>query len=196
MNQQGILLSSPTHIRKQISKQRRFLSAKDRQLAAFLASRHLGKLHQLLPKQAKIGLYLDAFGEMPTLPLLKFCEKYQYRAFAPITKPNQPLSFTPMFYNPQKNPLKKHRLGMKEPIAKHSLDACHMDAIICPLIAVDSTGLRLGMGGGYYDRTLVNLHRTLKIAWCYDFQVVAHLPKQPWDQAVDLIMTDKRLIRP
>lgn len=184
-----------TQIRQKMLKQRRQLTQKQRYQAAFLASLHLHKLHSLLPKHAKIGLYLDAFGEIPTTPLFHFCQQYQHFPYLPITRPDQALRFAPIHPNLQKNPFKQHHLGMKEPTSPLKLIANQMDAIVCPLVAVDTQGIRMGMGGGYYDRTFVQAPNTLKVAWCYDWQLLKNLPKQPWDQAVDLIITDQKIVR-
>lgn len=59
-----------------------------------------------------------------------------------------------MFLPLAKTPLKRHKLGMKEPFARYGISADNMNMIICPLVAVDKCGNRLGMGGGFYDRTL------------------------------------------
>ncbi|WP_114800187.1 5-formyltetrahydrofolate cyclo-ligase [Moraxella canis] len=186
---------SPMDLRKRMRTQRRSLSQAKRYQSAFLAARFLYQLIPLLPKNANIGVYLDGFGELPTFAIAKFCQKLGYQAYLPITTPNKPLKFAPIMGSISKTPLKKHRLGMYEPVSRLTLSANHMDAIICPLVAVDLEGVRLGMGGGYYDRTFAKTKNCLKIAWCYEFQVVDQLPKQPWDMSVDLIITDQRLIR-
>lgn len=183
-------------IRQRMRRRRRMLHQRSRRYAAFCAARFLNKLVSLLPKNARIGLYLDSFGEMPTQPIFKFCHRYGYQTFLPITYANQPLKFAPVIHQKTKIPFKKHPLGMYEPIACSVINASQLDAIICPLVAVDRSGVRLGMGGGYYDRTLSQIKtRCLIIAWCYDFQVVNSLPKQVWDMPVDIIITDRRLIR-
>ena len=52
--------------------------------------------------------------------------------------------------------------------------------IICPIVAVDKNGNRMGMGGGFHDTTLAKSYQSgakkpLKVGWCYDFQVVEQL---------------------
>lgn len=176
-------------------KQRRQLSSQQRHRAAFLASRFLPKLHDLLPKNANIGLYLDDFGELPTDVLMKFCQQYGHQAYLPITKAGQPLTFAPLTKTLAQTPTKRHQLGMLEPTTKPIITARRLDAIICPLVAVDKQGVRLGMGGGFYDRTLSVRPKPLAIGWCYDFQIIDQLPKQAWDETMDIIISDCRFIR-
>lgn len=180
--------------RKTLRKQRRNLTPRQRQHSATLASLHLIKLAKLLPKHAKIGVYLDDFGELPTGAIIKFCQKHDFTPYLPITHPNKPLMFAPIFYQIGKTPLKNHSLGMKEPFPKNTVHAHRLDCIICPLVAVDKSGNRLGMGGGFYDRTFAKFHG-LKVGWCYDFQVVESLAVNDWDQGVDLVITDQRVMR-
>lgn len=185
----------PNITRKSFTKQRRALSVRQRQQAAFLASRFLSQLAKQLPPNAKVAFYLDDFGELPTDVIARFCARLGLQAYLPITRPNQALSFAPVHLPLSKNAFKRHPLGMLEPITRTRLPATQMDAIICPLVAVDRQGVRLGMGGGYYDRTFAKCPHTLKVAWCYEFQLVNKLPRQPWDQSADIIITDHRLIR-
>lgn len=181
-------------LRKSLRKKRYSLSPKQRKHHANTASRHLVKLHALLPKNAKIALYLDDFGELPTDPIIQFCQRYGYHPYLPITVKNQALTFAPCFYDLKKTPLKKHALGMKEPFAKHAITADKLDCIICPLVAVDKHGNRLGMGGGFYDRTFEHF-RGLKVGWCYHFQIVDILTVHKWDKKVNMVISDKGLLR-
>lgn len=162
---------------------------------ASAASLHLPKLLCLLPKQAKIGLYLDDFGELPTLPIIHFCQKYGFTPYLPITKPHKPLSFAPIFTNLKKTPLRQHALGMKEPFAKQTLHANQLDMIICPLVAVDAQGNRMGMGGGFYDRTFAQAPQVIKVGWCYDFQIVDKLTVNPWDKKIDIAISNQGMLR-
>lgn len=183
-----------TTLRQAIKKQRKALTPRQRQRSALLASLHLPKLLPHLLKNAKIGLYLDGFGELPTAPILKFCQRYGFTPYLPITVKDKPLAFAPCFYELTKTPLKRHRLGMKEPFAKMSITANELDCIICPLVAMDRQGNRLGMGGGFYDRTFATF-RGLKVGWCYDFQIVERLAVNDWDKGVDIIISDGGVIR-
>lgn len=182
------------HLRKTIRQQRKNLTTKQRKNFAFLANLHLPKLAKILPKNAKIGLYLDNFGELPTGVIVKFCQKHGFMPYLPITKKETALTFSPVFYDLKKIPLKRHALGMKEPFAKNTVLASQLDCIICPLVAVDQLGNRLGMGGGFYDRTFATF-RGLKVGWCYDFQMVERLVVNDWDLGVDMVVTNKGIIR-
>ena len=181
-------------LRQQIRRQRRNLTTKQRQLAALSASLYLPKLLPHLPKSAKIGLYLDDFGELPTALILVFCQKHGFTPFLPITVQGKPLRFAPVVIPLAKTPLKRHRLGMKEPFAKYGISADKLDMIICPLVVVDRQGNRLGMGGGFYDRTSTHF-QGLIVGWCYDFQVIDNLTVTEWDKSVDMAITDKGVLR-
>lgn len=67
-----------------------------------------------------------------------------------------------------------------------------IDIMIVPAIAYNDEGLRLGQGGGYYDRYLNQAEAKGKIPYtigvCYDFQIYSALPVEPHDRAVDCIM--------
>jgi 5-formyltetrahydrofolate cyclo-ligase len=71
------------------------------------------------------------------------------------------------------------------------------DLILVPLVGATLGGLRLGQGGGYYDRTLARLRVAgpviaLGLAW--DVQIIAALPADPWDERLDWIATPTRLV--
>lgn len=181
-------------LRNAIKKQRKSLTHQQRQHMALLASLSLSKLLPHLPKKAKIGFYLDDFGELPTAPILAFCQKHGFMPYLPITVKNKALTFAPCFYELSKTPLKKHSLGMKEPFAKNIITADQLDCIICPLVAVDKHGNRLGMGGGFYDRTFAHF-TGLKVGWCYHFQIVETLVVNDWDKKVDMVVSDEGMLR-
>lgn len=64
------------------------------------------------------------------------------------------------------------------------------DLVIVPALAVDATGVRLGRGGGSYDRVLARLHpNTLTIALVYDDEIVPELPAEPHDHRVRAALT-------
>lgn len=182
-------------LRKQIYKKRQTLTTKERRRSALYASFYLPKLLSHLPKNAKIGLYLNSFGELPTTPIFMFCQKHGFTPFLPITQKNRPLLFAPVFVQLNKTPFKRHQLGMEEPHIKHVITADRLDVIICPLVAVDKQGNRLGMGGGFYDRTFAKTPNTLKVGYCYHFQVVDNLTVNTWDKGVDMAITDQGFLR-
>lgn len=82
--------------------------------------------------------------------------------------------------------------GIREPIGQvfHG----EMDIIVLPLLAVDEEGNRLGYGGGYYDRYLRKQLKAKRIGYCYDFQICKNLPVEEWDEKINMLVTDKRII--
>jgi 5-formyltetrahydrofolate cyclo-ligase len=66
---------------------------------------------------------------------------------------------------------------------------------LIPALAVDPRGYRIGYGGGYYDKLLPMLRGATACAVAYDFQLIAEVPELPFDAAVDLVVTDARVIR-
>ena len=70
------------------------------------------------------------------------------------------------------------------------------DLIVIPGIAYDICGGRIGYGKGYYDRTLHTLEGTGKlVGFCYDFQLLERIAGEPHDVRMDIIITERRIIR-
>jgi len=70
------------------------------------------------------------------------------------------------------------------------------DALLIPLVGYDAAGFRLGYGGGYYDRTLAALKaRPLRVGVGYDESEIPTIHPQPHDLPMDLIVTQRRVLR-
>jgi 5-formyltetrahydrofolate cyclo-ligase len=70
------------------------------------------------------------------------------------------------------------------------------DALLIPLVGYDAAGYRLGYGGGYYDRTLASLEpRPFCIGVGYDDAELATIHPQPHDIPMDVIVTERRVLR-
>jgi len=194
--------------RRHFTRQRRRLLDNERKQYARMASLHLVKLQQRLPPNARIGLYYDGFGELPTQPILDWCQRLGYFPYLPVVGSfgrtsngleDKRLRFVPIYHAKLLNvPTRIHGLGMKQKHHRRLLWARELDVIICPLVAVDKNGNRMGMGGGFYDTTLSKSYQSgakkpLKIGWCYDFQVVEQLERQSWDVPLDAIITPSGL---
>ena len=73
----------------------------------------------------------------------------------------------------------------------------HPDLIVCPLLAFDRRGGRLGQGGGHYDRTIAQLraHKSVFVlGLAYAGQEVAAVPSEPHDERLDAILTESGYI--
>ncbi len=72
-----------------------------------------------------------------------------------------------------------------------------LDLVFLPLVGFDARGMRLGMGGGYYDRAFAfrRVRRVWKkpllIGFAYDLQRVPHLESAPHDVLLDAVVTEK-----
>ena len=71
-----------------------------------------------------------------------------------------------------------------------------VDLIVIPGIVFDLSGRRIGYGKGYYDRALHQLEGMGRlVGLCYDFQIVGEIPGEPHDVRMDMIITERRVIR-
>jgi len=71
------------------------------------------------------------------------------------------------------------------------------EVVVTPLLAFDRTGTRMGMGKGYYDRTLEGLRAKgtcLAIGLAFAAQEANHLPRDSFDQPLDWVVTEKEVI--
>lgn len=87
--------------------------------------------------------------------------------------------------------------GIREPDPSISaVDPKIIDLVILPGIAYDRNGYRIGFGGGYYDRFIPLLRKDcILLAPAYAFQVLDHIPSEPFDRPVHLIVTEKEILQ-
>lgn len=72
-----------------------------------------------------------------------------------------------------------------------------IDLIVVPGLGFDKDGMRIGFGGGHYDRLLAKTHNsTLTVAVAFDFQIHNNIPHNDHDKKVDMVITDREVITP
>jgi 5-formyltetrahydrofolate cyclo-ligase len=84
------------------------------------------------------------------------------------------------------------RYGLREPVGPRlGVTAIGTaEVVVVPALAVDRTGVRLGRGGGFYDRALVHARRdAVLVAVVFDDELVDELPAEPHDRRVDAVVT-------
>jgi len=89
-------------------------------------------------------------------------------------------------------PLVHDAIGLRSPPPEQPV--LEPDLVIAPLLAFQADGVRLGQGGGYYDRALEGLRarkRVFVLGLAYSGQQAENLPQEPHDQRLDAILTEK-----
>ncbi len=185
-------------LRKQLRKQRRQLSSfrqKQAQQRVLNILRTLPEFHT----SKSVGIYLHAFGEIHTQALIEYCFKMAKQVYLPvICNMNQQLVWVEISkYQYRNKRFAHHRLGMREPVATRGLHVSKLELLIMPLLACDTVGTRIGMGGGYYDRTLASAPRhPFRLGLAHDFQLIHQpLQREAWDQPLDALITPSLLRR-
>lgn len=181
-------------LRRQIRLRRRQLSPGQRRRAARRAGPALARALQHRPAN-HIALYLANDGELDLLPGMTHPRLSQTSTYLPWLDPLRPGYLHFRLWQPH-HPMRPNQYGIAEPArALRGRALWALDVILLPAVAFDRAGYRLGMGGGYYDRTLADLERRPRrprlVAVGYDFQCVEEgmLPVARWDQPVDQIVT-------
>ncbi|WP_332606222.1 5-formyltetrahydrofolate cyclo-ligase [Acinetobacter sp. ESBL14] len=182
-------------LRKQLRSERRQLSHYQQKQA----EQQVLRLLRRLPKfkaASRVGLYLHAFGEIHTDKLIKLCFQQKKQVFLPmICNMNQNLVWVKVSSKQYLNRrFSHHPLGMKEPMASRGKHVSHLELLIMPLLACDHLGTRIGMGGGYYDRTLSTAkHYPYRLGLAHAFQYVdGPLLRQTWDQPLHGLLSPKK----
>ena|SRR3989344_282723 len=84
--------------------------------------------------------------------------------------------------------------GILQPQIIESFDSLLIEVAILPGLAFSKDGVRLGYGKGVFDR-LLSKSKAIKIGLAYDFQIIDKIPKEEHDLLMDLVVTEKRVIR-
>lgn len=182
-------------LRREFLAVRSRLTADDvRVAAAALAERAL-ELPELAHART-VAAYVSVGSEPGTLALLDALRARGVRVLLPALLPDNDLDWGAYF---GEDSLARVRHGGKmalfEPTGERlGPDAVtDADVVLLPGLAVDARGMRLGRGGGSYDRVLARLERTgvrpALVVLLYDAEVVERVPEEPHDRPVHAVVT-------
>jgi 5-formyltetrahydrofolate cyclo-ligase len=190
-------------LRRSLRHQRKALSQQQQHLAAIRLCDQLKNLPEIR-RARRISLYLPVNGEIDPMPLLPWLRKRNVEVYLPVLRPFSTNTLWFVAYRPN-TPMILNRFGIWEPDLRFSaqrhnrLPAWALDTLIVPLVGFDANANRMGMGGGFYDRSLAFMHRpgpspTL-IGVAHACQQVASLPVEPWDVPLQAVVSDQGCVR-
>lgn len=193
-------------IRQTLRSARRSLSARQQKQHATRCAALLGRQLAFL-RARRVGCYLPADGEMDPRPLMTHAQQRGKTCYLPIlefrskARRGGRLRFARYQSGSRTRP---NRFGIPEPTTRgiNLLGCRRLDLLIVPIVGFDANGHRIGMGGGFYDRTLAYLTRRRhwrrpKLAGvAHECQRLNSISPQPWDVPVDLIVTERSIITP
>ncbi|HSD17655.1 MAG TPA: 5-formyltetrahydrofolate cyclo-ligase [Thermomonas sp.] len=178
-------------LRRELRQRRRDLPAAARIAAAEALADRLLAL-PFLPSSGHVAGYWAMDGEiglhafqLRLPPTLTYC--------LPLLHADNSLRFAPWRAGA---PLVTNRFGIPEPDLDPdgALPASAMAMLVLPLVGFDARGHRLGMGGGWYDRSLAFRHARAAPPWLvgagFAVQQVDALPLQPWDVRLDAVCNE------
>lgn len=190
------LVHQRQQLRQQLRRQRQQLSPEQQQAAAQALTQHLLQ-HPAIARAQTIALYLANDGELDPGDFAVWALHQGKQLALPVLHPFSPGHMLFLRYH-EHTTLTPNRFGIPEPMldCQAVLPLASIDVLLLPLVGFDDQGNRLGMGGGFYDRTLAFSHAQQRgpytIGLAHDCQHVPQLPLANWDIPVKEIITPTR----
>lgn len=155
-----------------------------------------------------IAIYLANDSELDAMPFIKWCWQKNKNIYLPVIHPFSRGHLLFLHYD-ENSTMTKNSYGILEPKLDIRLikNIGEIDIMFTPLVAFDQTGNRLGMGGGFYDRTLSSWYKQYRldneqrsaqqkqltkpypIGLAHDIQLIADIPSELWDIPLPEIIT-------
>jgi len=191
-------------LRTRIIKQRMSLNKSEQHTLSKKIAAHIESL-PLFQQSQHIAFYIAVNGEANSHPLLELAWAHNKNCYLPTLDTT---TFNTLHFLPYASDtiLQPNRYDIPEPIINEAttfFPTEQLDLILTPLVAFDPNGNRLGMGGGYYDRTFAFLktpkeqtsstpqtQKPTLLGLAYEFQKVDHLPPEDWDVPLTITATD------
>jgi 5-formyltetrahydrofolate cyclo-ligase len=151
------------------------------------------KLPQYLAASS-VALYSPVQNEVDTGAILEDALAAGKRVYFPRLNRGDGTEFVQVF---SRADLLVRRFGIAEPAGANVLSVEHSPglSVFIPGVLFDRRGHRLGRGGGWYDRALVQFgNRAVFIGLAYEIQIVESLPVESWDQKVHYVITENKVI--
>ncbi|XMB52498.1 5-formyltetrahydrofolate cyclo-ligase [Pseudomonas fluorescens] len=190
-------LSRP-QLRRMLRKARRALTPSEQRQAAHGLYRQLAQ-HPLFRRAKHISLYLPTDGEIDPRLLLRAAQRRGKATYLPVLSawPRTKMVFQRVRPGDKLLP---NRFRILEPRvnARRQRKVWALDLVLLPLVGFDDAGGRLGMGGGFYDRSLAYLARRQSwrkptlLGLAHECQKVERLAQASWDVPLAGTVTDKQ----
>ncbi len=178
--------SARASLRRHYRQQRRAVSGDRRRHAEASIVRAIAQA-DAFARARRVAMYRAFDGEVD-LTLLETVARQADKPllYARIAAADSPLSFV------RPNAWNIHRNGLPEPQGPSS-PLGPGDLLLVPGVAFDDAGVRLGLGGGHYDRTLAQT-QIRAIGVCFECQRTDRLPRAPWDMPVAAVVTERGVL--
>jgi 5-formyltetrahydrofolate cyclo-ligase len=187
-----------SNLRASLAARRRSLTPGQRTLAARRVARNAAKaLH--LKAGWRIALYCALPWELDATPLIELARARGCRIYLP--RIDRPRAARGMRFVELTGSLRRNRLGIEEPQDTGRIGARWLDLVFVPLVGFDRYGMRLGAGGGFYDRAFAfrrhrqTWHAPRLVGLAYAFQEVERIAPAAHDVRLDAVVTDEGIIR-
>ncbi len=189
-------LSRPA-LRRKLRQTRRQLSPAQQRHAARRLYRQLSH-HPLFRRARHIALYLPNDGEIDPRLLLRAAQRRGKATYLPVLNPWPRTRMVFQRIEPGER-LRRNRFGIFEPVIRTARQrrVWALDLLLMPLVGFDGNGGRLGMGGGFYDRSLgyrarrKKSHKPTLLGLAHECQRVDRLPLESWDVPLLGTVTDR-----
>jgi 5-formyltetrahydrofolate cyclo-ligase len=185
-------------LRAELRARRRAVTPTGRASAARSAARNADRAMRLT-RGMRIAAYTAVASELDAAPLIALAQRRGCRIYLP--RIDRRRTSRGMRFVALGGELRENHLGIGEPIGAEVIAARWLDLVFLPLVGFDAGGVRLGTGGGFYDRAFAFRqlrelwHKPRLIGFGYAFQQCERLTAAPHDVLLDAVITDAGFIR-
>ena len=185
-------MSNTEKLRRRNRQLRAGLSAAQLEQAAAALAQRIFELDEF-QRAERLAAYFAVNGEIGLGPVIDAALDAGKQVFLPNLD-QQALRFAPYFHD-QKMRMNRYRLPEPDVADSELLAPDRLDLVLVPLVVFDVACNRIGMGGGYYDRSFAfrkqsenRLPRLIGVA--HELQKADSLQPEAWDVQLDAVVTD------
>jgi 5-formyltetrahydrofolate cyclo-ligase len=174
-------------LRAELRERRRIRTASQREKDAAALTDNLVALTERIGARS-IAAYLSLPEEPGTRPFLRWTAEQGLEVLLPISRDDGLLDWAPYDGEDEDEDV----LGMPTPTSelRGPIAINDVDLILVPAAAVDRSGMRMGWGRGYFDKTLGSMEKCPPVyAVIFDDELVDAVPRERHDQPVDGVVT-------
>lgn len=183
-------------VRREIRSRRRALSERQQRHHSLSLMRRLFRWRSFLMART-VAVYFSADGELDLSPVVRRAWRTGKSVFLPVL---HPFAGNRLWFSEWRagDVLRPNRFRIPEPVlrVRKPQIAWHLDVVLVPLVAFDGRCARMGMGGGFYDRTFAfrrrnrSWRRPLLVGVAHELQRIDRVALNEWDIRLDAVVTE------